>query len=74
MRRLRLLISLLVLLLGTGALLAQTKEPTADSSITITGRVQAHGKPLAGALITLWDQVHSEPTEKTTDYSSHSPN
>lgn len=55
MNRLRLLISVAVMMLGCWAAAAQSRMGT-DSSITITGRVQAEGKPLANALVTLWDQ------------------
>lgn len=52
MSRPRLLISLVVLLCGH-AVIAQ---PTASSSINITGTVQSQGKPIPDALITLWGQ------------------
>src|SRR5262249_25193340 len=67
MRRLRLLISLVVLLLGSYAVLAQPKALGADSSINIAGRVQAEGKPVQNALITLWDQSGGgDPSDHST--------
>ena len=56
MTRLRVLSALLVLLLGCCAAVAQPQTAPAESSITITGRVQSQGKPLSGALVTLWQQ------------------
>lgn len=67
MSRLRLLISPLVLLLGCYAAAAQVNPPTAESSITITGRVQSEGKPLSGALVTLWQQSYGDdPSDRGT--------
>lgn len=63
MMRLRLLVPLIVILVGCGAVVAQPKEPRADSSIAITGKVQAEGKPLSGALVTLWEQPFGDPIE-----------
>jgi Carboxypeptidase regulatory-like domain len=65
--RLRHLISPFVLLLGFCAAGAQPKAPAQDPPIIITGRVQSQGKPLAGALITLWDQQSGgDPSERST--------
>ena len=67
MPRLRLLISLLVLLLGCYAAVAQPQASPQDSSITITGTVQSQGKPLSGALVTLWHQgAGVDPSEGST--------
>lgn len=66
MSRLRLHISLLLLLLTCYAAAAQPKTPATDSSITITGRVQSEGKPLSGALVTLWQQPFGDPDERST--------
>jgi protocatechuate 3,4-dioxygenase beta subunit len=66
MTRLRLLVSLVVLLLGCCAAVAQPKTAPADSSITITGRVQSEGKPLSGALVTLWEAPFGDPSERST--------
>lgn len=68
MAPLRLLISLLVLLLGCYAVVAQPKASPEDPSITITGTVQSQGKPISGALITLWDQQSGgdDPSERST--------
>jgi len=63
---LRLLISPFVLLLVLGAVVAQPKVPAEGSPITITGRVEAQGKPLSGALITLWEQPFGDPSERST--------
>jgi hypothetical protein len=51
---------------GCYAVVAQPKASPQDSSITITGRVQSQGKPLSGALITLWQQPYGDPSERST--------
>jgi protocatechuate 3,4-dioxygenase beta subunit len=67
MKRLRVISSLLVLLLGCCAAVAQPQTAPAESSITITGRVQSQGKPLSGALVTLWQQSSGgDPTDRWT--------
>lgn len=67
MPRLRLLISLLILLPGCYPVVAQPKASPQDSSITITGRVQSQGKPLSGALVTLWEQSSGDdPSDRGT--------
>ncbi len=67
MSPLRLLISLVVLLPGCYAVVAQPNASPQESSITITGRVQSQGKPLSGALVTLWDQKYGvDPIERGT--------
>jgi hypothetical protein len=66
MPRLRPLISLLVLLSGVSAVVAQPKASLEGSAITITGRVQSEGKPLSGALITLWEQPFGDPSDRST--------
>jgi hypothetical protein len=64
MMRLRLLVSM-VLLLGSQVVMAQPNAAPAESSITITGRVQSEGKALEGALVTLWDQSYGvDPIEQ----------
>ena len=67
MTRLRVLSPLLVLLLGCCAAPAQPRTAPAESSITITGIVQSQGKPLSGALVTLWEQSSGgDPTDRST--------
>jgi len=67
MTRLRVLSPLLVLLLGCCAAPAQPRTAPAESSITITGIVQSQGKPLSGALVTLWEQSSgADPTDRST--------
>ncbi|MGZ8844094.1 MAG: carboxypeptidase regulatory-like domain-containing protein [Pyrinomonadaceae bacterium] len=66
MPRLRFLSTLLVLLIGSYAVVAQPQAPAQDSPITISGSVQSQGKPLSGALITLWEQPYGDPSERST--------
>jgi protocatechuate 3,4-dioxygenase beta subunit len=65
MRPANFLISPLVLILGLSCLVAQSTDNPRNSEIkkSVTGRVIARGKPLAGALITIWRQTLAEPTQ-----------
>jgi Carboxypeptidase regulatory-like domain len=66
MRRLRPLTSLVVIMVGCLAIVAQPKTLAPDASITINGTVQGNGKPLFGALITLWEPPFGDPSERST--------
>ena len=68
MRLAKVFMSSLVVALTVSAALAQGDDKSSPSYVTrsrITGRVMSQGKPVAGAVITLW-QGFSEPTPSTT--------
>lgn len=67
MRPLRFLVSPLVIGFTFSILLAQSPDKPNSLAVgaVVSGRVVSRGKPVAGALITLW-QGFSEPTPSTT--------
>src|SRR5262249_19887585 len=67
----RFVIALVILPLGSCAIITQA-QALQDSSITITGTVQSQGKPIPGALVTLWQQgAGDDPSEQNTVATGH---